>query len=68
MISYAVILLIPVIVSAIVYMQTTQIVEYEIQRASSAMLKKVKYILDSEIDKQTKILGQSENIAGYVCY
>lgn len=39
MISYAVILLIPLIVSAILYLQTTQIIEYEILHASGAMLK-----------------------------
>lgn len=58
MISYAVILLIPVVVSAIVYMQTTQIVKYEIQRASSAMLKQVKYIVDSELNQTEKLGAQ----------
>lgn len=57
-ISYAVILLIPLIVSAIVYMQTTQIVEYEIQRANSAMLKQVKYIVDSELKQAEKLAAQ----------
>lgn len=60
-ISYAVILLIPVLVSAIVYMQTTQIVKYEIQRASSAMLKQVKFIVDSELN-QTEKLGTQLSI------
>ncbi|MBB3112849.1 AraC-like DNA-binding protein [Paenibacillus phyllosphaerae] len=58
MISYAVILLIPLIVSAIVYLQTTQIVQYEIKRASSAMLQQVKYIVDSELGLTEKMGAQ----------
>ncbi|MGG1312168.1 AraC family transcriptional regulator [Cohnella laeviribosi] len=55
-VSYAVILLIPVALSVIVYSQTREIVEYEIKRASVAMLKQVKYIVDGE-------LRQTENLA-----
>lgn len=57
-VSYAVILLIPLMASAIVYLQTTQIVEYEIQRANEAMLKQVKYIVDSELKQAEKLAAQ----------
>ncbi|GGF81048.1 hypothetical protein GCM10010912_27680 [Paenibacillus albidus] len=58
MVSYAVIMLIPLIVSAIIYMQTKQIVEYEIRRASEAMLKQVKYMVDSEVNQAEKLAMQ----------
>ncbi|GAA0133759.1 hypothetical protein YSY43_05990 [Paenibacillus sp. YSY-4.3] len=57
-VSYAVIMLIPLIASAIVYLQTTQIVEYEIQRANDGMLKQVKYIVDSELKQAEKLAAQ----------
>lgn len=50
-VSYAVIMLIPLIVSAIIYLQTKQIVEYEIERAGHAMLKQMQNTVDSEIDQ-----------------
>lgn len=58
MVSYAVIMLIPLIVSAIIYLQTKQIVEFEIQRASEAMLKQVKYMVDSEVNQAEKLAMQ----------
>lgn len=54
-ISYAIIMLIPLIISAVVYTQTKKVVEYEIQRASGAMLKQVKYMVDSEISQAEKL-------------
>lgn len=58
MISYAVIMLIPLVISAIIYVQTKQIVEYEIKRASQAMLKQVKYMVDSEVSQTEKLAMQ----------
>lgn len=57
-ISYAVIMIIPLIVSAIVYLQTTQIIEYEIRRASNAMLNQVKFIVDNELKQTEKLAAQ----------
>ncbi|MFB5674097.1 AraC family transcriptional regulator [Paenibacillus terreus] len=57
-VSYAVIMLIPLFVSAIIYMQTKDIVEYEIQRAGSAMLKQVQYMMDSEVNQAEKLASQ----------
>lgn len=57
-VSYAVIMIIPLIVSAIVYLQTTQIIEYEIRRASNAMLKQVKFIVDNELKQTEKLAAQ----------
>ncbi|WP_379140958.1 AraC family transcriptional regulator [Paenibacillus sp. sgz500992] len=57
-VSYAVIMLIPLIVSAIIYLQTKQIVEYEIERAGHAMLKQMQNTVDSEIDQAEKMAMQ----------
>lgn len=57
-VSYSVIMLIPLIVSAIIYTQTKQIVEYEIQRAGRAMLKQVQYMVDGEISQAEKLAMQ----------
>ncbi|WP_019913551.1 AraC family transcriptional regulator [Paenibacillus sp. HW567] len=48
-VSYAVILSIPVILSFIIYGQTRGIVKREIELASSAMLQQVRYIVDGEL-------------------
>lgn len=66
--SYAVTLLIPLIVSAIIFTQTTQIVKYEIERASSAMLKQVKYIVDSELGQTEKLGTQIAIHSGVLQY
>ncbi|ASA23268.1 AraC family transcriptional regulator [Paenibacillus donghaensis] len=58
MVSYAVIMLIPLIVSAIIYLQTKQIVEYEIERAGHAMLKQMQNMVDSEINQAEKMAMQ----------
>ncbi len=58
MVSYAVILLIPVILSIIIYSQTREIVEYEIKRASSAMLQQVRYIVDGELQQTESLATQ----------
>lgn len=57
-VSYAVIMLIPLIVSAIIYVQTKEIVEYEIQRAGQAMMKQVQYMIDSEVSQAEKLAMQ----------
>lgn len=57
-ISYSVIMLIPLIVSAIIYLQTKQIVEYEIERAGNAMLKQMQNTVDSEINQAEKLAMQ----------
>ncbi|WP_379161514.1 AraC family transcriptional regulator [Paenibacillus sp. sgz5001063] len=57
-VSYAVIMLIPLIVSAIIYLQTKQIVEYEIMRAGHAMLKQMQNTIDSEINQAEKMAMQ----------
>ncbi|MEK3837122.1 MULTISPECIES: AraC family transcriptional regulator [unclassified Paenibacillus] len=57
-VSYSVIMLIPLIVSAIIYLQTKQIVEYEIERAGSAMLKQMQNTVDSEINQAEKLAMQ----------
>lgn len=48
-VSYAVILCIPVILSVIIYGQTREIVKNEIKLASRAMLQQVRYIVDGEL-------------------
>ncbi len=58
MVSYAVILFIPVILSVIIYSQTRGIVEYEIERASSAMLQQVRYIVDGELLQTESLAAQ----------
>lgn len=55
-VSYAVILCIPVILSVIIYGQTRGIIKNEIKLASGAMLQQVRYIVDGE-------LLQTENLA-----
>lgn len=60
-VSYAVILFIPVILSVVVYSQTRGIVENEIKRASGAMLQQVRYIVDGEL-QQTESLGAQLSI------
>ncbi|MBW4084287.1 AraC family transcriptional regulator [Paenibacillus sp. S150] len=57
-VSYAVIMLIPLIVSAVIYLQTKQIVEYEIERAGHAMLKQMQNTVDSEINQAEKMAMQ----------
>ncbi|MRN53704.1 AraC family transcriptional regulator [Paenibacillus monticola] len=57
-VSYSVIMLIPLIVSAIIYLQTKQIVEYEIERAGNAMLKQMQNTIDSEINQAEKMAMQ----------
>ncbi|WP_426452595.1 AraC family transcriptional regulator [Paenibacillus sp. S-38] len=57
-VSYAVIMIIPVLISAVVYMQTREIVEYEIRRASNAMLNQVKYVIDNELKQTEKLAAQ----------
>ncbi|AEI40628.1 helix-turn-helix domain-containing protein [Paenibacillus mucilaginosus] len=57
-VSYAVIMIIPVLISAVVYMQTREIVEYEIRRASNAMLNQVKYVVDNELKQTEKLAAQ----------
>lgn len=57
-ISYSVIMIIPLIVSAIIYLQTKQIVEYEIERAGNAMLKQMQNTVDSEINQAEKLAMQ----------
>ncbi|KWX83952.1 AraC family transcriptional regulator, partial [Paenibacillus riograndensis] len=57
-VSYAVIMLIPLVVSAIIYLQTKQIVEYEIERAGHAMLKQMQNTVDSEINQAEKLAMQ----------
>jgi AraC-like DNA-binding protein len=56
--SYAVILCIPVILSVIIYSQTRGIVKYEIERASSAMLQQVRYIVDGELLQTESLAAQ----------
>lgn len=56
--SYAVILCIPVILSVIIYGQTRGIVKYEIERASSAMLQQVRYIVDGELLQTESLAAQ----------
>lgn len=57
-VSYAVILCIPVILSVIIYSQTREIIEYEIERASSAMLQQVRYIVDGELQQTESLAAQ----------
>ncbi|MEV5029570.1 AraC family transcriptional regulator [Paenibacillus sp. LPE1-1-1.1] len=57
-VSYAVILCIPVILSVIIYGQTRGIVKYEIERASSAMLQQVRYIVDGELLQTESLAAQ----------
>lgn len=57
-VSYAVILFIPVILSVIIYSQTRGIVEYEIERANSAMLQQVRYIVDGELHQTESLAAQ----------
>ncbi|MDQ6419567.1 AraC family transcriptional regulator [Paenibacillus sp. LHD-117] len=57
-VSYAVILFIPVIVSVIIYSQTREIVKYEIERASRAMLQQVRYIVDGELHQTESLAAQ----------
>ncbi|ETT44389.1 MULTISPECIES: AraC family transcriptional regulator [unclassified Paenibacillus] len=57
-ISYSVIMIIPLIVSAIIYLQTKQIVEYEIERAGNAILKQMQNTVDSEINQAEKLAMQ----------
>jgi AraC-like DNA-binding protein len=57
-VSYAVILFIPVTLSLIIYSQTRGIVEYEIERASSAMLQQVRYIVDGELYQTESLAAQ----------
>jgi len=57
-VSYAVILCIPVILSVIIYGQTRGIVKYEIERASSAMLQQVRYIMDGELLQTESLAAQ----------
>ncbi|WP_309121230.1 AraC family transcriptional regulator [Paenibacillus sp.] len=57
-VSYAVILMIPVILSVIIYSQTREIVEFEIERASGAMLQQVRYIVDGELQQIESLAAQ----------
>ncbi|WP_232510193.1 AraC family transcriptional regulator [Paenibacillus crassostreae] len=57
-VSYAVILCIPVILSIIIYSQTRGIVQFEIERASSAMLHQVKYIVEGELQQMESLATQ----------
>lgn len=57
-VSYAVILCIPVILSVIIYSQTRGIVKYEIEKASSAMLLQVRYIVDAELLQTERLATQ----------
>lgn len=60
-ISYGVILFIPILISALIYVQTGSIVEYEIKRANKALLNQVKFIVDSGL-LQTEQLGNQMSI------
>ncbi|WP_240415385.1 helix-turn-helix domain-containing protein [Paenibacillus periandrae] len=69
LLSYSIILIIPVLISAFIYAQTGKIVEFEINRANNAMLKQVKYIVDSGVDHTTKLVNQlsiNNEILGYI--
>ncbi|XID90361.1 AraC family transcriptional regulator [Paenibacillaceae bacterium WGS1546] len=57
-VSYAVILFIPVVLSVGIYSQAKGIVEYEIKRASSAMLQQVRYIVDGELHQTESLAAQ----------
>lgn len=57
-VSYSIIMLIPLIVSAVIFLQTKQIVEYEIERAGHAMLKQMQNMIDSEINQAEKMAMQ----------
>ncbi|CAH1222821.1 HTH-type transcriptional activator RhaR [Paenibacillus auburnensis] len=56
--SYAVILCIPVILSVIIYGQTRGIVKNEIKLASGAMLQQVRYIVDGELLQTESLAAQ----------
>lgn len=58
MISYAVILFIPILVSAVIYVQTGSIVEHEIKRANHALLNQVKFIIDNDLLQTEKLANQ----------
>ncbi|MDQ1911563.1 hypothetical protein RAC89_14125 [Paenibacillus sp. GD4] len=47
--SYAFILAIPMIISILVYFQSGRIIENEINRANTALLKQVQQVMDSRI-------------------
>lgn len=69
LLSYSIILIIPVLISAFIYAQTGKIVEFEIKRANNAMLKQVKYIVDSGLDHTGKLVNQlsiNNEILGYI--
>jgi YesN/AraC family two-component response regulator len=57
-ISYAVIFLIPITVSAIIYAQTGRIVEQEIKQANKALLNQVKFIIDSGLLQTEQLASQ----------
>ncbi|MCR2802480.1 AraC family transcriptional regulator [Paenibacillus soyae] len=57
-VSYSVILFIPVLLSIFIYSQTRDIVENEIKRASSAMLQQVRYIVDGELQQTESLAAQ----------
>jgi len=48
--SYALVLLIPVVMMAVVYMQTNKVIEDEINSANSSLLKQLQEEIDSQIE------------------
>lgn len=55
LISYSVILIIPIIISLIIYSQASETLKSEILRANDSMLKKMRYTIDNQIDLMKRL-------------
>ncbi|HIW31415.1 MAG TPA: helix-turn-helix domain-containing protein [Candidatus Paenibacillus intestinavium] len=55
LISYSVILIIPIMISLIIYSQASETLKSEILRANDSMLKKMRYTIDNQIDLMQRL-------------
>ncbi|WP_159888134.1 helix-turn-helix domain-containing protein [Paenibacillus puerhi] len=55
LISYSAVLIVPVIMSIIVYMQSSHALKSEIHRANDSLLKQVRYTIDTQIDLMKRL-------------
>lgn len=55
LVSYSAVLVVPMVVSLLVYMQSSQALKSEIHRANDSMLRQVRYTIDTQIDLMKRL-------------
>ena len=58
LISYLLVLIIPVIITSITYVKTADIVEKEINKSNEMLLKRIQYQVDGSLDEITKLSNE----------